>query len=85
LTPGFNVVYIIIMQSETLEMPRQLKNNLAALRGERSVQDIARAIGVTRKTIYDAESGHSMPRPETLAALIRLFGSPVVFDTESQK
>lgn len=68
------------MQSGVAERQAIITNNLSRLRGKRSQQQIADAIGVTRQTIYGIESGEVMPRQDTLAALIRFYGCPVVFD-----
>lgn len=73
------------MQSAVAERKSALKNNLAALRGKRSVRDVAQAIGVTRKTIYDAETGAISPKLNTLAALIKYYGSPVVYDLDQSE
>lgn len=82
LTRRPGMVYSSNMQSGVAERDQTVSNNLAALRGGRTVQEVARAIGVSRKTIYDAEAGTAMPRPETLAALIRFFGKPVTFNVD---
>ena len=73
------------MQSEVAERKKALKNNLAALRGNRSVQEVAQAIGVTRKTIYDAEMGVISLKLNTLTALIRYYGSPIVYDVDQSE
>ena len=70
------------MQSAVAERKSALRNNLTALRGKRSVQDVAQAIGVTRKTIYDAETGAVSPNLNTMAALIKFYGSPIVYDID---
>ena len=70
------------MQSGVAERQTGVKNNLARLRGDRTVQEIAKAIGVTRQTIHGIESGSVMPRQDTLAALIKLYGCPVVYDVD---
>jgi DNA-binding XRE family transcriptional regulator len=62
----------------------RLRNNLSSLRQSRKVSDVARQIGVSRDALYKMEKGTVVPSSKKMAALLALYGSPIVFlSTES--
>ena len=73
------MMYSVNMLTETPIPAKCLRNNLGSLRGTRSVVEVAIAIGVTRMTIYNYESGDTAPTTESLRALLRLYGEPIVY------
>lgn len=58
---------------------------LRELRGERSLDEVAEAVGVTRQAIFMYETEERTPRDETKVKLAKFFGKTVqeiFFDSE---
>lgn len=66
-----------------------LISNLAELRGDVSVAEVARCVGLSRKAIYDLEGGLSAPDRITLKRLLAFYKKPITFhiaeETASEK
>lgn len=60
-------------------------NRLRALRGEKSLEEVAKATGLTRSAIFMYETEERIPRDENKVALANYFGKTVqelFFDLE---
>ena len=71
------------MKSGVVEPNVTLTSNLEELRGKKSVSEVARDVGISRKAIYDLEAGTSAPDRSTLKALLAYYGTPIVFNIAS--
>lgn len=54
------------MSSQHKELEAELPARLRALRGERSQEDFARVVGLTRSALANYENGRTVPKPSIL-------------------